>query len=372
MTEQMVPEGSEHAASVARRLRWALPLLTVSWLVLAAVLVASAWRMQRWELAPGEAQQVAPRMQFEGKNGAAAPTRYGTKNKIRFVTAFGGQVSALDSFVGWLDPEVNIDTYERRFGQRTPSGDRQVAFQAMFGAKQVAEYVAMHRLGYDARFVEGPIVVEDVVCEQTPDPASACKVLRIGDTVTKFDGTAVEHVADLAPLMKGRVAGDTVSLSVRPAGSSRDVTRTVKLIASPDDKTRVIIGFIPADTRSVELPFDVNIDTTDIGGPSAGLAFTLALLDELSPGELLGTTPVAATGTIDEKGEVGAIGALTQKAIAVRDAGAKVFLVPAGQSDAEIAAARNAAGSGVRIITVATLDDALAALRQLGGDPLPS
>lgn len=370
MTESIVPEARSDAESLVRRQRWALPLLTVSWLLLGAVLVASVIRMQRWELAPGEAQRVAPRMNFTS-SGTTTPTRYPAKNQIRFVTAFGGQVTALDSFVGWLDPHVNIETYTQRFGQRTPTGDRKVAFQAMYGAKQVAEFVAMRRLGFDAKFIDGPIVVEDLVCTSDPDAASACKVLQAGDMITSFDGVKVEHVGDLSALVKNKSAGDTVKIAVVPDGKSKEVVRDVKLIASPDEPSRVIIGFIPADTRSVELPFEVDIDTADIGGPSAGLAFTVSLLDELSPGELLGSTRVAATGTINEKGEVGAIGALTQKAIAVRDAGAQVFLVPSGQSDEEVAAARKAAGSHVRIIQVATLDAALAELEKLGGDPLP-
>lgn len=370
MTNEIVPEVTDDHEAVVRRQRWALPLLTVSWLLLGTILVASVIQIERWELAPGEAQRVAPRMEFEGSNGTAAPKRYPARNQIRFVTAFGGQITALDSFVGWIDPHVNVDTYTQRFGERTPSSERKIAFQAMFGAKQIAEYVAMRRLGYDARFIDGPIFVEDVVCEEAPSSTSACKVLQIGDRITAFNGTAVEHVADLAPLMKGREAGTSVTLSVVPDGETKPVTRMVTLIVSPDDATRVIIGFIPADTRSVELPFEVSINTVDIGGPSAGLAFTLALLDELSPGELLGKTAVAATGTIDETGAIGAIGALTQKAIAVRDAGAKVFLVPAGQSVEEIAAAQKAAGSGVRIIPVATLDEALKALEKLGGDAL--
>jgi PDZ domain-containing protein len=134
---------------------------------------------------------------------------------------------------------------------------------------------------------------------------------------------------------------------------------------------KTLVGFTPADTRTVDLPFEVSISTSDIGGPSAGLAFTLALLDELSPGELLGRRKVAATGTINEDGEFGAIGALVQKAVAVRDSGARVFLVPKDQTEDEIQAAQKAAGSGVRIIAVATLDEALHVLDELGGDPLP-
>jgi PDZ domain-containing protein len=143
----------------------------------------------------------------------------------------------------------------------------------------------------------------------------------------------------------------------------------VKLIASPDDKNRIIIGFYPFDTTEVgKSPFPVTIDTAGIGGPSAGLAFALTLIDELTPGELTGGQRVAVTGTIDVDGKVGAIGGLAQKASAVKQTGTKYFLVPASQSDAEIADARAVVGNQVTIIKVATLDEALAALTKLGGN----
>ena len=132
-----------------------------------------------------------------------------------------------------------------------------------------------------------------------------------------------------------------------------------------------IIGIIPADTRTVQLPFDVAISTADIGGPSAGLAFTLGLLDDLTEGNLMGRGRVAATGTMSPDETVGAIGALRQKAVAARDAGVTLFLVPSGQSAEELSAARSAAGRGVTIVPVATLQEALKALAANGGDPLP-
>ena len=98
-------------------------------------------------------------------------------------------------------------------------------------------------------------------------------------------------------------------------------TIEVPLIASPDDPERTIIGFVPFDTATVELPFEIEIDTDRIGGPSAGLAFTLTLIDELSEGNLLGGLDVAVTGTIDIEGNVGAIGGLPQKVSAVKQVG---------------------------------------------------
>jgi len=113
---------------------------------------------------------------------------------------------------------------------------------------------------------------------------------------------------------------------------------------------------------------DVSIDTGDVGGPSAGLAFTLAIIDDLTPGDLTGGAKVAVTGTISGDGTVGPVGGTGQKAAAVRAKGYDVFLVPS----ADYEAARQHAGD-VDVIAVDTLDDALAALAALGGnvDDLP-
>lgn len=362
--------------------RWlvaAVPFVTVGWLALAAVLVMATVRIERWELAPGEAMPVSRRISFGANEGSndTVPQRHPAPNSVRFVTAFGGQLSALDAVIGWLDPDVQVDTYEEHFGTRTPETNRQIGFQSMFTAKQVAEYVAMKRLGLDASFNEGEITVSELVCADRPDTDSACRVLAVGDTIVRFDGTEVKNLTALAAAMEGRGIGDRVELTVAPHGTEPDdekswEKRTVALMEHPEDKGRAIIGFVPADTRSVTLPFEVNITTTDIGGPSAGLAFTLALLDDLSPGNLTGRGLVVATGTMSENEEVGAIGALRQKAVAARDAGATLFLVPAGQTDDEVAAARRAAGPGLEIVQVADLNAALAALRANGGDPLPA
>ena len=359
-----------------RRLVIAVPMITVAWTVLLTIIAMATFRISRWELAPGEAMAVSPRISFSAAKGETAPKRYPARDGIRFVTAFGGQLSALDAVLGWIDPHVQVDTYKEHFGQQTPSTSRHIGFQSMFGAKQVAEYVAMTKLGLPAKFEEGLVIVNELVCDKAPKPKSACKVLEVGDTIVQLNGSDTPTLTALAAAMKGRTVGETVTLTVAPYGNEPDdkkswKKRDVELMANPEDAAKTIIGFVPADTRTVDLPFEVAITTTDIGGPSAGLAFTLALLDDLTPGNLMGKGRVAATGTMSPEGIIGAIGALPQKAVAVRDAGATLFLVPAGQSNDEIARARKAAGAGVRIVQVATLDEALAVLRQNGGDPLP-
>jgi PDZ domain-containing protein len=377
MNEVSVPLPPPSLPADIRTLRVALPLITISWLVLLTVVVMASVRIQRWEIAPGEAMTVSSRIGFmPTKEGDAVPQRYVADNGIRFVTAFGGQLSILDSILGWLDPYVRVDTYTEHFGEQTPTSSRRLGFQAMTGAKQIAEYVAMSKVGLEATLEEGPILVEQVICQDAPSENSACVNLQVGEQITHINGVETQTLSLLAAQMKNRKVGESVVLTVLPYVAPNEESErkpkkvTVTLMASPDDE-RAIVGFIPADTRVTSLPFDVNISTTDIGGPSAGLAFTLALLDELTEGNLMGKGRVAATGTMDENQNVGAIGALEQKAVAVRDAGVTLFLVPAGQSPDEMKAARAAAGSGVRIVQVATLDDALKELRRNGGSALP-
>jgi PDZ domain-containing protein len=138
-------------------------------------------------------------------------------------------------------------------------------------------------------------------------------------------------------------------------------------IGAPDDATRAILGFVPEERIPVggfDFPVDVSIDSGSVGGPSAGLAFTLAVLDVLTPGELTGGRRIAVTGTMSLDGTVGPVGGAVQKAVAVRKAGYVAFLVPPD----EYKDVQATVGHDLRVIPVGTLQDALDALKSLGGD----
>ena len=110
----------------------------------------------------------------------------------------------------------------------------------------------------------------------------------------------------------------------------------------------------------------MNIDTAKVSGPSAGLAFTLAIIDSLTPGNLTGGKKVAITGEIEPDGSVGPVGGVEQKTVAARQNGAKLMIVPVGE-----AAGARAHANGMKIVAVHNLDEALAALAKAGGDPVP-
>ncbi|MEK9136635.1 MAG: PDZ domain-containing protein, partial [Bacteroidota bacterium] len=164
-------------------------------------------------------------------------TRYPAETPVLFVTAFGSQMSALDAAIGWVDSDVEVQTYEQRFGTLTPTEQRRLGYQSMTSAKQIAEYVAFKRLGLDVGMKFGEVIVEELVCLELPTRLSACKQLNPGDTITALDGNDITTLDDLIRVIADYVPGDVVTLSVIAHESSTKIDRRVQLIADPDDPT---------------------------------------------------------------------------------------------------------------------------------------
>jgi PDZ domain-containing protein len=194
--------------------------------------------------------------------------------------------------------------------------------------------------------------------------APADGLINPGDTVVRAAGQPVDRVEDLVAEIDKLAPGDELTMVVEPAdGPRRPVT--AELAAFPDAPDEPFLGVAGLTTRDVEydFPFEVTIDPGQVRGPSAGLAFTLAVLDVLTPGDISNGVPVAVTGTIDGLGRVGPIGGIDLKALAAEQAGAELFLVPAGEEED----ARSRVTGDMEIVPVETLQDALEALDDLGG-----
>jgi len=342
-----------------------------------------------YALIPASAESVNDRVEYRDLPDDVEV--FPTENDFFFVTVSQPEQSVLSWLVGVGEDVVDPLTEIGRNGcsGRTSSQNRQLGLQQMRSATQEAQYVALRAAGYDPTIEQGAVVVQDVLCRVVAEDGFTCdeqfaagEVLEPGDTVVEVEGVNVPTVADLSAELAGLQPGDSVQLLIDRAGSGpRNVI--VELSADPDDPERAIIGFRPFDTQSVDLPFDVQIDTSTIGGPSAGLSFTLALIDELTEGDLTGGQNIAVTGTIRLDGTVGPIGGLEQKVSAVEQHGVDVFLVPSEQVEfsepdpdnpddgiCRIECLRAAGDGEVRLIPVASLDEALTVLETLGGDPV--
>jgi PDZ domain-containing protein len=360
---------------------WAIPMLLVALVVLLGLLVLSvlpstidAENAQGddapYALVPADAQPVEERLSFD------AVERYPAEGEMLFVTVREPEITMLDWLIGKDEPEVQPLSYEDKFGTQTPDQQRQINVEMMRTAKQTAEYVALDFLGYPVEIVPGKVIISDLVCLEANEANTECldyapsdDLLDPGDELLSVDGVDLVTIDDLGPVLAKHEPGDTVEVRFDRPGEG-EKSGTVELIASNDGTDRTIIGFRPFDTATAKLPFEVDIDSGAIGGPSAGLAFTLTLIDELTPGELTGGNLVAVTGTISINGDVGAIGGLAQKTSAVKQMGAKVFLVPTAQGEDDIARARAVAGDDLEVIPVATLQEAIDALAKFGGNGL--
>jgi PDZ domain-containing protein len=347
-----------------------VPFAVVGGLLLVFVAVATWLPTDRYGVAPGVAQPVEPRVELSAKT-------YDSKGELLFVTVSIPKLSVLGRLVAGADPDVGVKTARELFGDQTREENREQNLKLMSYSKDTAAYVALKRLGYDVSLTGGGPVIESLCLQYKDenDPQSAClraapsdAVLDPGDAIVAVDGHPVVLPEDIAPLLAGKAPGDQVTVTIFPKGSSEEQDVTVTLTSSSDGRT--IIGFVPVDGGVHEdvgykLPITTDITSDQIGGPSAGLAFTLTLLDQLTPGDLTAGRKIAATGAIKLDGSVGSIGGLRQKTVAVKEAGAQYFLVPAGQMQEAVDEAK---GSSLTVIGVRTVDEALQALAELGGD----
>ncbi len=223
----------------------------------------------------------------------------------------------------------------------------------MTRSQQIAAAVALRAAGYHV--VARP---SGVLVDQVAGNAPAATVLEPTDVIVAANGTQVRVPTDLRGVVGALKPGTSVRLTVR-RGSEQKLL-SVKTIADPEDPGRAIIGVIVSQSAFIKLPLRVKIDAGSVGGPSAGLAFALDVLEQLGRDVDHGRR-VAATGELELDGTVSPIGGVEQKTIGVRRSGVHIFLVPAGENAVE---ARRYA-KGVRIVAVHSFRQALQALATL-------
>jgi Lon-like protease len=348
--DQVAPD---EAAPPRRRTRpWLLVLLG---LVALGLLAASFVRVPYYAMAPGSAVDVEPLVAV----GEGGPS-FRPDGRVFLTTVSLRQATVLGALRGWLDPDVDVVDKDTIVPPDTDADQlRELNLQLMDSSKDAARGVAFEQLGYDAISGSGASVLEVV------PGAPADGRLRKDDTIVELDGEPVRINGDVISMLSRRRPGDRVAMVVEREGAPLPIE--VRLGRRPEAEDQAYLG-VGLSTRDLELdfPYEVDIESERIGGPSAGLAFTLELLDVLTEGELTGGREVAATGTIELDGTVGDVGGVAQKTAAVEAAGIELFLVPRG----ELADARAAAGDGLRVEPVDTLEDALRVLARQGGNGL--
>jgi PDZ domain-containing protein len=350
------------AAPRISRLWWfTAPVLT---LLIGALVIVGTMRVPYVVLSPGGARAVVPLVTVSQKPGGPKVTESPATDDLLYVTVSSSvEPSGILALKGWLDDKAQVEPSKPFLGKQTNEENRALNLALMTDSQDKARVVALQRLGYKVETTPIGAFLEDV------DPSfPAADVLKPGMTVVGADGDPVRTRDDLVEAITAHKPGDRIDLSVVPlkGGEAEDVT--VELGERPGEPGTAALGVSLVNRNSYTFPVNIEVDTGKVGGPSAGLAITLAILDRMTPGNLTGGERMAVTGTIELDGSVGPVGGVDHKTEAAISQGAKVFLVPHD----EVEQAKKAARGRIKIEEVNSLDEALAALEAHGGDPLPT
>ncbi|HEX9712197.1 MAG TPA: PDZ domain-containing protein [Actinomycetota bacterium] len=343
------PEQGLDDARVAPRRRRLAAIITT---IVVVIGVGSIVRVPVHSVGPGPARDVLDLIKVDGT--ATHPS----KGKLLLTTAsVSGQPLTIWEYVYvWLDPSL-ATTPLRTVVQPGLDDEEQDAqnFLAMEQSKLLAELAAFEVLGQPAVRIRGARVLS--VIQDGPADGE----LRPRDLIVAIEGRDVADEEDVGRLVRGVGVGETLAFLVRRDGRER----TVEIVTGPsrDDPDSPVVGVYVG--QAWRLPYEIEIDTEQIGGPSGGLVFALSIVDVLTPDDLTRGHVIAATGTIerDDEGEIriGTIGAVAEKVRAARAAGATVFMLPAG----EAAQAERLAPDDMIVIGVETLMEAIDALGAL-------
>ena len=297
---------------------------------------------------PDRAHPVAPYVHVQGGH---VPRDGGG---IYFVDVVVRKASWLEKLVGpWEDGADLYPASEVVTPGTTGSQQTQIDKNEMADSKQIAEAVALKALGKKVSFIS---TGARVVAIQPRAPAQGHLIPT--DVITAVDGIRVRSHDDLTRAMSRKPAGSLVTFTVRRGNATKTIA--VKTVPASGGSRRGIVGIYVEQAIQIRLPLRVSIDLTNVGGPSAGLAFALDIVEELGRDVDRGNK-IAATGEIALDGSVGAIGGIKQKTIGAREAGVDAFLVPAGKNARD---ARHYA-HGLRIIPVKSFQQALRVLATL-------
>ena len=347
--ETIVPPGTNHR----RRL-----LLGISGTLAVVVIVLGLLiPLPYYILSPGTSRPTETLISVTGAE------TFENSGEVDFLTVSLRKATPVELFAAWVNPDLDVTPEEKILGKQTVDENRELNIRLMADSKDAAQYQALNRLGYAIESKGTGAVVASVV-----DGGPSAGLLVPGDVITRINDQEISYSQQLISVVSASAPGATLSLSVEPfdelisgARPARDVQ--VVLGTRTGDPSKGFLG-VSTFTRdlSFNFPVQVSIDSGRVGGPSAGLAFTLGILDVMTPGSLTGGLRISSTGTMSLDGSVGPVGGVHQKVMASRRAGIDLMFVPAS----EIEEARRFAGD-LRVEPVETLDQALEILTTLGG-----
>jgi PDZ domain-containing protein len=273
-----------------------------------------------------------------------------------------GGLTFIDAVTSWFQSSNAVLPRELMYPDDVSGTDVKAKQTAMFSTAESNATAAA--LGYLKMPVSTKIVVSAVWADSPADGQ-----LEARDEILTIDGVKITGAEQVRNAVQAKPIGTDFAITVLrdDTAGAKNVDVTVKSEPNPNDDTKPYIGISVGEYYSADFPIAFTLDT--VGGPSAGLMFTLGLIDKLSPDDLAGGKHIAGTGTIDPTGKVGPIGGIRQKLAGARAAGAELFLMP----KVHCTEAAGHIPDGLTVTPVETVTDAVNALHAWGkGAKVPS
>ncbi|WP_188454500.1 SepM family pheromone-processing serine protease [Virgibacillus oceani] len=325
-------------------------------IVVAIAFFLSAYKLPYYIYKPGGADALNPIVTVDGG--------YESDGDMHLVTVRGGQATPIQYLWAKLLPHQEIHPLE----EIRPEGISEeeyfhVQLQMMENSQEASTVVAYKAANEDITIEYDGVYVVTVI-EGMPADGK----LKMGDRIIGIDGNEIKESQELIKYVENKKAGDEISIEL--VRDKKTITKDVTLKTFEELENKVGIGIQLVTDRHVEVDPEVNFSSGSIGGPSAGLMFSLEIYDQLTEEDLTHGYQIAGTGEIDYEGNVMRIGGIDKKVIAADEEGCKVFFAPNenGAADSNYEIAKKTAkeiGSDMKIVPVDTFDDALKYLQDL-------
>ncbi len=317
------------------------PLYLIGALVVVGVMGVVAWNIELPYLAfsAGPVSDAADSVVAEDVD------IYPPDGELLMLTVVSQDVNVFEALIAGIDP--TIDLVPKGAFRRAGESDedyRNRVLQQMDDSNFRSISVALDYLGLE-------MMPTEVVINEFVEGVPAESVLELGDTIIAVNGVTIAKVDDIRQVTEDMSVGDVLTMTVIREEVEVDVN--VELTEREDEPGVAMIGVILGELTGP--PFPLSIQAGDVGGPSAGMMHTLAIIDTLTEGELTKGHVIAGTGTIKVDGTVGNIGGIRQKVVGAEAAGAEYILVPQGNYDSALTAERTV----IEIVPIATIDDAI-------------
>ena len=328
-------------------------------LVMALVVFVSSYRLDAYISRPGDAYELSPLVEVEGRDEDDAGTL-----SLMTVTMFNA-TPALYIMAQFQEGYKVLDPEQVRSPHESDEEYNVRQLKLMSDSQVNALQVAFEEAGKPYEISSNGVFILNVL-----EDGAAAGLLSPGDRLMEIDGQAYGSMEEFLDYLSNKKVGYEVYLVIER--DERTINQTVTLAPLPTEPERAGIGISFVEDKEIETTPDVSIDSDTIGGPSAGLMFTLEILNQLVDEDITHGYDIAGTGTMESDGTVGPIGGIDQKVIAADRAGIDVFFAPDNEGGSGTPSNFDVAmetaeeiGTEMDIVPVANIDAALDYLSEL-------